>query len=198
MIKLNFALSVIGIVLDIIGSLFAVLGFIATKNDDLYDQASECWVFNPKLFEALVQQRDKAIFGFVLIFIGSVCQLSSSLVSPNLTIAISEKNYFLLLGSSFVIVLLILELISRKIINKNINSKLIPMYYKTYEKYEEEMQKENSEYQRQRSIKGKEKAIINLSKQLNIKRQKLNEIDFEKLVLQKTKKYLKGIKSDYD
>lgn len=198
MIKLNFALSVIGIVLDIIGSLFAVLGFIATKNDDLYDQASECWVFNPKLFEALVQQRDKAIFGFVLIFIGSVCQLSSSLVSPNLTIAISEKNYFLLLGSSFVIVLLILELISRKIINKNINSKLIPMYYKTYEKYEEEMRKENSEYQRQRSIKGKEEAIINLSKRLNIKRQKLNEIDFEKLVLQKTKKYLKGIKSDYD
>lgn len=198
MIKLNFALSVIGIVLDIIGSLFAVLGFIATKNDDLYDQASQCWVFNPKLFEALVQQRDKAIIGFVLIFIGSVCQLSSSLVSPNLTIAISEKNYFLLLGSSFVIVLLILELISRKIINKNINSKLIPMYYKTYEKYEEEMRKENSEYQRQRSIKGKEEAIINLSKRLNIKRQKLNEIDFEKLVLQKTKKYLKGIKSDYD
>lgn len=198
MIKLNFALSVIGIVLDIIGSLFAVLGFIATKNDDLYDQASECWGFNPKLFEALVQQRDKAIIGFVLIFIGSVCQLSSSLVSPNLTIAISEKNYFLLLGSSFVIVLLILELISRKIINKNINSKLIPMYYKTYEKYEEEMRKENSEYQRQRSIKGKEEAIINLSKRLNIKRQKLNEIDFEKLVLQKTKKYLKGIKSDYD
>lgn len=195
MIKLNFALSVIGIVLDIIGSLFAVLGFIATKNDDLYDQASECWGFNPKLFEALVQQRDKANFGFVLIFIGSVCQLSSSLVSPNLTIAISEKNYFLLLGSSFVKVLLILELISRKIINKNINSKLIPMYY---EKYEEEMQKENSEYQRQRSIKGKEEAIINLSKRLNIKRQKLNEIDFEKLVLQKTKKYLKGIKSDYD
>ena len=198
MIKLNFALSVIGIVLDIIGSLFAVLGFIATKNDDLYDQASQCWVFNPKLFEALVQQRDKPIIGFVLIFIGSVCQLSSSLVSPNLTIAISEKNYFLLLGSSFVIVLLILELISRKIINKNINSKLIPMYYKTYEKYEEEMRKENSEYQRQRSIKGKEEAIINLSKRLNIKRQKLNEIDFEKLVLQKTKKYLKGIKSDYD
>lgn len=103
MIKLNFVLSVGGLVLDILGSLFVALGFFATKNENLVDQATQYWSFNPKLFEALVEQRDKAIHGFILIFIGSICQLSAALIDSNTTLAITKKNFFILLITFFYI-----------------------------------------------------------------------------------------------
>lgn len=109
MIKLNFVLSILGLTLDILGSLCVALGFFATKNDDLFDQASQYWGYNPKLFEALVDQRDKAILGFILIFIGSVCQFSSALISSETTILIIERDFFILLIIFFILTLIILK-----------------------------------------------------------------------------------------
>lgn len=191
MIKLNFVLSIVGIILDILGSLFVALGFFATKNNDLVDQASQYWGFNPKLFEALVEQRDKAILGFISIFIGSICQLFSSFVSPVITIAISERNCILFVGVASLVVLLILELISKKVINKNVNSKLVARYFESYNKSKEGMEKEPSEHLRQSSKERKGEIITELSKRLSIKRKRLSEEDFEELVIKKTKKYLK-------
>jgi uncharacterized membrane protein (DUF106 family) len=147
--------------------------------------------YNPKLYEALVEQRDKAILGFILIFIGSVCQLSSSLISSNLTIAISERNYYLFVGIASLIILLILDLVSKKIINKNVNSKLVAMYYESYNKSKKGMEKEPSEHLRQSSKERKGETLEELSKRLNIKRRRLSEEDFEEFVIKKTKKYLK-------
>ncbi|SFE02901.1 hypothetical protein SAMN05216378_2030 [Paenibacillus catalpae] len=198
MTALSFIFSTLGIIVTLVGSLEAAMGFIGTRNKDLFGQASTYWSFNPELYESLVQQRDKTIGGFVLIFLGTILQLLSVTVNGKITVNIDRAYYLILLIISSIVIFLITELVIKLVSNRNINLFLVPRYYKEYRANVEALKGATEEI----SIKSKKANIENylnkLGKRLRVNKDKYFEDPnkFEVEVIRRANNYPSEFKEE--
>ena len=86
MISLNIVVSSIGAFLSILGGTLAITAFLANTNKVIMEQCSTKWGYNDDLLKSLIFQRDTAIGGFLLITLGSICQLMSLLIKGSYSI----------------------------------------------------------------------------------------------------------------
>lgn len=187
---LNFAFATVGITLTLLGALFAAFSFINTSNNDLLEQAGTYWGYNLKLLEALVKQRDTAVLGFVLIFLGSLLQVASYFVSNN-SFVLSHSNYIALLIISAVLLFGFLKWLIGKISLRNINIGAIPLQLKTYYELKEDVEKQKAnENKPKEAIQRKSDMVRRIGKRLCVDEKGMEFELYEEKVIKMAEQYL--------
>jgi len=121
LIGLNALFASIGVMFCLTGAYFAASGFLKTSNKLLIEQARTKWDFNKELFEALVHQRDRAVCGFVFIFIGSLLQFVSLFLGNTLVITLNHTWTIVLSVFAYLFILLLFHWVIKKISSWNID-----------------------------------------------------------------------------